>query len=195
MNPVLSKSQYMRGLQCPKALWLDRHRMDLKPETGPATQARFDAGHEIGQLAQQYFEGGVEVTNDYRDVAGAVHTTQKFIKNGHEIVFEATALHLVDGGYARIDILRKIPGTDEWELIEVKGATGVKDYHIDDMSFQYHVFNGAGYKIRRCLMMLINNEYVRDNDIDLQRLFKFEDISQEVFVLQETVSYLAGQLG
>ena len=28
----ISKSQYLKGVQCPKALWLYRHRPDLKPE-------------------------------------------------------------------------------------------------------------------------------------------------------------------
>ena len=27
----LFKSQHLRGLQCPKALWLHRHRPDLAP--------------------------------------------------------------------------------------------------------------------------------------------------------------------
>ena len=47
---TISKSQYVKGLQCPKALWLYRHLKDLKPEIDAATQARFDAGHEVGEL-------------------------------------------------------------------------------------------------------------------------------------------------
>ncbi|MDH5796655.1 MAG: hypothetical protein OEY79_03865, partial [Anaplasmataceae bacterium] len=91
--------------------------------------------------------------------------------------------------------MRKVPNSDEWDLIEVKSSTGVKDYHIDDMSFQYHVFFAAGYKIRKCLMMMIDNSYVRQGDIEPQKLFKLEDISNEVFSKQNDVDYWATQLG
>ena len=192
---TLSKSQYVKGLQCPKKLWYYRHRKDLMPEIDPATQALFDAGNEIGILAQQYYDGGLEVTEKYWEIEKAAHSTQQFIADGHEIIYEATAIHPVDGSYSRIDIFHKVPGTDEWDLIEVKSSTGVKDYHIDDMSFQYYVFCNAGHKIRRCFMMLINNKYIRQGDIDPQGLFHLEDISEEVFAKQGEVGHMAEQLG
>ncbi|MDH5796654.1 MAG: hypothetical protein OEY79_03860 [Anaplasmataceae bacterium] len=86
-KPKISKSQYVKELQCPKALWFYRHRKDLKPPIDPATQARFDARNEIGQLAMQYFEGGVEVTDAYWEIEKAVASTQDFIKEGHDIIF------------------------------------------------------------------------------------------------------------
>lgn len=192
---TISKSQYVKGLQCPKALWLYRHRKDLAPEITPDKQALFDIGHEIGELAMRYFGEGIEVTNKYWDVKGAVEATQQYIKDGHELIFEATAIHPIDGCYARIDILKRVPDSDEWDLIEVKSSTSVKDYHIDDMSFQYHVFYGAGYKIRKCFMMLIDNQYVRDGDIDPNQLLKLEEISGAVFAKQGEVDAVAGQLG
>ena len=192
---TISKSQYVKGLQCPKALWLYRHRKDLAPEITPEKQALFDTGHEVGELAMRYFGDGVEVTNEYWDVKGAVEATQQYINDGHDLIFEATAIHPIDGSYARIDILKRVEGSDEWDLIEVKSSTSVKDYHIDDMSFQYHVFHGAGYRVRKCYMMLINNEYVRDGEIDPEQLLKLEEISGHVFAKQGEVEAVAGQLG
>ena len=194
-EPKISKSQYIKGLQCPKALWYYRNRKDLAPEIDAATQARFDTGHDIGELAKQYFEGGVEVTNDYWDVKGAIEATEQFVKDGKSVIYEATAAHPVDGTYSRIDILKRIEGTDEWELIEVKSSTSVKDTHINDMALQYHVFNGAGYKIRSCSMMVIDNSYERKGDIDPQQLLRLEDISSDVFAKQGEVEQVAGQLG
>lgn len=192
---TISKSQYVKGLQCPKALWLYRHRKDLAPEIIPEKQALFGTGHEIGELAMQYFGEGIEVKNEYWDVQGAVETTQQYIEEGHDVIFEATAIHPIDGGYSRIDILKRVDGRDEWDLIEVKSSTSVKDYHIDDMSFQYHVFYGAGFKIRKCFMMVINNEYVRSGDIDPQQLLRLEEISEHIISKQGQVEAVAGQLG
>ncbi len=67
-DEVISKSQYLRGLQCPKALWLYRNRPDLKPENSPTLQHRFDSGHEVGLLAQKCFDGGVEIVEEYHKI-------------------------------------------------------------------------------------------------------------------------------
>jgi hypothetical protein len=112
MNTTLSKSQYIKGLQCPKALWFYRFRKDLKPEIDSATQARFDTGNEIGLLAQNYFRDGIEVTGDYWQIATAEKLTRQFIEQGHTILYEATAISPVDGSHARIDIFRKALDSD-----------------------------------------------------------------------------------
>lgn len=195
IKPTISKSQYVRGVQCPKSLWFYRHRKDLAPEVTPDKQDLFDTGEKIGRLAMQYFGGGAEVTNQYWDIEGAANATQQYIADGENIIFEATAIHPVDGCYSRIDILKRVEGSaDEWDLIEVKSSTGVKDYHLDDMSFQYHVFHAAGYKIRSCHMMVLDNSYVRHGEIDPLKLFMIEDISAEVFSKQAEVNDVTGQL-
>jgi len=177
---MLSKSQFIKGQQCTKALWYSRNRKDLTPPTDAAKQAMFSAGNEVGEWAKKCFEGGVEVTTPYFKVQEGAEATKALLAAGNSIIFEATAIHPEDGTYSRIDILRKIEGDVAFDLIEVKGSTGVKEYHIEDMSFQYRVFSSAGYRINRCFMMLINNQYERNGEIDPQALFKLEDITAEV---------------
>jgi hypothetical protein len=189
----ISKSQYVKGSQCPKALWFSLNRKDLTPPVNAEKQAMFDAGNEVGEWAKKYFPGGAEVMAPYSKVAEGAEQTKAFIAAGYEAIFEATAIH-PDGAYSRIDILRKVPGTDAWDMIEVKGSTGVKDYHLDDMSFQYRVFTGAGYRINQCFMMLIDNTYVRRGDVDPKVLFKLVDITALVWEKQPGVETLAPEL-
>ena len=179
-RPTISKSQYIKGLQCPLALWFYRNRKDLKPQIDFATQMRFDAGHEVGALAQMHFSGGVKVAENYWDVQKAAQSTQQLVAEGHKTIYEATAIHPANGCYSRIDILRKVPNKDKWDLIEVKSSSGKKDYHVDDMAFQYYVFTSAGYEINDCFLMLLNSEYVRQGKIDPSNLFKLECLSEEV---------------
>lgn len=193
--PKISKSQYMRGLQCPKNLWFSYHRKDLAPDIGSQKQALFDTGHDIGALAKACFNGGVDVIYNHGDISRAVETTKQYIKEGHDVIFEATAMHPADGSYARIDVLKRIPETNEWDLIEIKGSTSVKDEHIDDISFQYHVFYHAGFRIRACYVMFIDNSYVRQGDIVPEKLFKLEDVSSLVFSKQAETEHVTGQLG
>ena len=173
MNTI-SKSQYIKGIQCPKALWLYRNRKDLAQEITEGTQFIFDSGHEVGVLAQQYFGEGIEITEPYYKIDQAIRSTNQAVKQGKGIIFEATAC-AETGAYSKIDILKKVDGSGTWDLIEVKSSTGVKDYHIDDMALQRHAFSGAGYRIRESILMHINNSYVRSGNLDLQDLFTLED--------------------
>ena len=187
MKPSLSKSQYVKGRQCSKALWFYRNRKDLKPEIDSSTQARFDNGNKIGILAQQFFKQGIEVVASYWDIKGAEKLTRQYVKAGYDFIYEATAINPFDGSYARIDILRRDEDTDAWDLIEVKSSTSVKAYHIDDVSLQYHAFSEAGYAIQNCYMMVIDSSYYKRGNVDPRKLFRLEEITAQVLEKQSEV--------
>jgi len=192
-TPTISKSQFLKGVQCQKRLWYYRNRKDLKPEDDD-NDAKFAMGNEVGEIAKAYFENEVEVKEEYFETEKAIDSTKKFIEQGNEIIFEATAMHPVTGAFSKIDVLRKAPNTNEWDLIEVKSAANIKSYHIDDISFQYYVFHHAGYNIRRCFLMLLNSDYIRQGDIDPKGLLRLEDITEKVVEKQNTIDVLATQL-
>ena len=187
LDKSISKSDYIKGLQCSKALWLSNYRKDLKLPIDKKTQSLFDTGNEINDLARKCFAEGKKAADGYFDIEKSAHLTKELIEQGNQIIFEATAIIAADGSHARIDILHKseIPG--KWNLIEVKGSTSVKEYHIDDMSFQYHVFSRAGYEIDKCLLMLVDNSYILQGEIDPHKFFKFEDVSKQVLENQNEV--------
>ena len=180
---TISKSQYLKGIQCPKALWLYRHRKELAPPISASLQFIFDTGHEVGVLAQKYFGKGIEITDPYYKIAQAIRSTNQAVGEGRNLIFEASA-GAETGAYSRIDIFKKVDGSDAWDLIEVKSSTEVKDYHIDDMALQRHAFEGAGYKIRKSILMYINHAYVRDGELDPKGLFALEDCTEDVMACQ-----------
>lgn len=186
----ISKSQYLKGVQCPKALWFFRHRPNLKPEITEAQQHLFDTGHEVGELAKQYFKGGIEIEAEYYEIDKAIESTDDVIRQGKDIIFEATALS-PDGAFSKIDILKKVKGSDAWDLIEVKASTGVKDYHLDDITFQRYAFANAGYGIRKSILMHVNNEYVRTGELNVNELFTLKDCTE---VVQEKITEIDGNL-
>lgn len=169
----ISKSQYIKGVQCPKALWLFWHRKDLKPTIDDFTQHLFDTGHKIGKLATGLFDGGIEIIEDHRHIDDAIKSTDRTVLKGAKYIFEAIA-NSGDGAYSRIDILER---TDEnmWNLIEVKSTTSVKDYHLDDIAFQRYVFKKAGFDIDKSILMYINKEYVRFGSIEVEKFFILDD--------------------
>lgn len=171
---LLSKSKYLNGLQCPKYLWTLFHEPEKVPGPDSATQYIFDQGHLVGELAKQLFPDGIDVPDEsFKD---NLQKTGEFIKQRVSLLeagIQASEL------YARADILNPT-GEDEWDIIEVKSSTSVKDVNIEDVSFQKFCYERAGLKIGKCFLMHINNEYVKDGDIAPEQLFIAEDISDQV---------------
>ena len=172
--PPLSKSRFTAGLQCLKRLYLQSYRLDLADEVDAGTQARFDAGNEVGELARQRFAGGKLIAEPYYQHSQAVATTRSLLA-------EDPARPLYEPGFAfqgiraRVDVLRQAdPGS--FDLIEVKSTTGVKPEHIPDVAIQLYALEGAGIPIDRTYLMHLNNRYVyAGGDYDL------EDVSGEAW--------------
>jgi len=181
----LSKSQFTRGLQCHKSLWLLKNRPELRAEPDPGLQARFNAGTKVGLLAQQLFPGGVAL--DYGSgIAPNIRTTQELITSGTETIYEATFRH--DNVLAMVDILHQGPGG--WELYEVKSSTETKDIFINDTAIQYYVVAGSGLRISRVFLVHVNNRYVRMGELDLHELFTIDDVTDLTLDRQEEIPRL-----
>jgi len=190
-SPNISKSKFLQGLQCPKLLWSAYNAKHLFPEVDAALQAVFDQGHEVGALAKRMFPNGIEIDTAPTDFEGAIELTKKQLPSRRPI-FEAT--FSANGGFARADILNPV-GKDEWDIIEVKNSTGLKDVHIPDLAFQAWVFAAAGIKIRRCILCHINNQFVRDGEIDPRGLFTLRDVTAEVAAFSRDLEDQVSQMG
>ena len=174
MSQLLSKSRYLDGLQCPKYLWILFHEPERIPEPDTVTQYIFDQGHLVGELAKKLFPAGIDIPTD--DFMDNMRQTEQLLQQRNPL-FEADIF--TEGIYSRMDILNPV-NESEWDIIEVKGTTKVKDVHFDDVSYQKYCCDRLGLKIRKCFLMYVNNEYVREGEIDPDKFFILKDISAEV---------------
>lgn len=180
---MLSKSKYLKGLQCEKRLWLDKHRPELRDAMDANQEALFAQGTSVGELAQMVFPNGNDATPQSYDWAGmaeGIRLTKEWVEAGVEVIYEAAVSP--NGLYAAMDILVKVEGG--YRAIEVKSSTGVKDYHINDGAVQYYALTQAGIPIVDIEIMFINNQYERDGEIDLQQLFTSESILDQILPMQ-----------
>ncbi|MGI7903860.1 DUF2779 domain-containing protein [Campylobacter jejuni] len=84
-----------------------------------------------------------------------------------------------------IDILQN---TKEGLIInEVKSSTSLKNIYTDDCSLQYYVLSNLNYKIKQVNLIYLNNEYIREDFLDINKLFIINDITKEVLLYQEQV--------
>ena len=102
----LSKSTFIRGLQCEKSLYLYKHHYNLKDPISPSLQITFDQGTKIGVLAQNLFPNGTDVSPDnHFKMVESVGKTLECINSGESIIYEATFIY--DDVLSAIDILVK----------------------------------------------------------------------------------------
>jgi hypothetical protein len=174
MSQLLSKSSYLNGLQCPRYIWIQFHEPERIPETDPVTQYIFDQGHEVGYLAKRLFPGGIDVPQE--SFMGNIEKSRELLAE-RKPLFEAGIL--AGNIYSRVDILSP-SGEDKWDICEVKSSTNVKGVHIDDIAFQRYCCTQSGLSIRNCYLALINNQYVRNGEIDPEGLFNIHDVTEKV---------------
>jgi len=173
-NKLLSKSKYIIGLQCSKWLWIEVNDKKRIPELDNATLHKFKEGHEIGVLATMVFPNGTDLSGlEFKE---NIDKTKESLELRNPI-FEAG--FLVDKLFSRADVLLPV-GEDEWDIIEVKAGTKVKDINVHDVAFQKYVYEKAGLKIRKCILMHLDNTYLKKGEINPKNLFVQADITDEV---------------
>jgi len=158
-------------------LWLSFNEPENLPEADKEAQHRFAEGHQIGKLAKTLFPDGIEVSEQLDSVKNDKESRELLKKR--KPLFEAGFIHKDGKCYARADILVPV-NKDEWDIYEVKGASEVKKEYYWDVSFQKHVYESAGLKIRNCFVVHLNSEYVRKGDVEVKELFVVAQINDEV---------------
>jgi hypothetical protein len=182
-NPFISKSKYLAGLQCHKLLWYHYNAKDEIPDPDAGTQAIFDQGHLVGDYAKKLFPDSIEIKTEYNEIEKTLNESQKALQFRRPL-FEAG--FKFKNAFARADILNPVD-KDTWDIIEVKSSTEVKDINLQDVTLQRYVYEGAGLKIRKCWIYFINNQYIRKGDIEPEKLFSKEEITDEVEILLPSV--------
>ena len=185
-NPrILTKSKFLNGLQCPKLLWTRCNAPEQIPDVSESLQQIFESGNRVGALATTRFPGGVTVGQE--DFLKNIRETKALLSSlDSKPIYEAGVL--ADRLYSRADILRpSLRKAGAWDVIEVKCGTKCKDVYLQDIAFQKYCYEQAGLTIDRCFLMHINNEYVRQGDIDVNGLFTLLDVTQEILPFYQLV--------
>ncbi len=173
----LSKSTFIRGLQCEKSLYLYKHHYRLKDPTTSSLQAVFDQGTNIGLLAQELFPNGADASpENHFKMIESVGKTQKFISLEKSIIYESTFLY--NNVLAALDILVK--DAEGWKAYEVKSSTKVSETYIKDAAIQYYTITNSGIDLKDISIVHINKQYTKDGELDIHQLFKIESVYDQV---------------
>lgn len=173
---TLSKSSFIRGLQCHKSLYLYKNRYFLRDKLSPEQLAKFRRGTEVGVLARQLFPGGVDASPaTHFQYAKAVQKTGELIAQKTPVIYEASFIH--NGVLVALDILEHRDG--KWFGYEVKSSLAISETYLNDAALQYHVIQGSGVELADISIIYMNKDFVLDGEPDLQRMFITQSVLEE----------------
>jgi len=179
----ISKSDYLMFLKHPAWLWLKKHSPEKLPPVTDDIQAIFDAGFLFESYAEQLFPDatrlGFDNFDEYRTLTArtkeAVDSGAKTIIQGR---FEAGNITCI------CDVL--VRGDDgSFDLYEIKSSTLAKPEHERDLAFQVEVIEGAGYKVDQVFIIHVNYEYVKNGEIEAEKLAKTTEVTDKIKKLKE----------
>jgi hypothetical protein len=182
---MLSKSSFIKGLQCHKQLYLYKNHPELMDKIDAGQQAIFDTGHNVGELATQLFPGGKMIPHQEIGFPQQLALTKVWIDSGVTTIYEAA--FAAGGVFARVDILHL--GKDGWELYEVKSSTKVHEVYKNDIAVQYHTLTKAGLNIHKARLITLDSHYRRQGDLEVAKLFAIHDLTETVRERQPFVAY------
>lgn len=170
-NLYLSKSRYCKAVQCKKIIWLKKYKPEYAIQKAKDTV--LNNGTAVGQLAKGLF-GKYEDIEFNENLNIMIKQTKELLKNRPNIITEASFNY--NNNFCSVDILKN--NLDGIEIYEVKSSTEVSDIYLDDVAYQYYILNNLGFYIKKACIVYINNKYIRQEELDLNKLFNIEDVTE-----------------
>ena len=176
----LSKSMYCKGKQCNKILWMDKYKNELAEDT--MNENVLENGNKVGNLARKLF-GEYHNIEFNKNLKEMIKETIEYIKKAPNIITEASFNY--NNNFCSVDILKN--DIDGVEIYEVKSSSSIHDIYLDDVSYQYFVLFNLGLNIKSANILYINNQYVRKGELELNKLFNIEDVTEIAISKQEEI--------
>jgi hypothetical protein len=184
----LSKSKILAYRQCPKRLWLEIHKPELRDDS--ASEAVFAIGNQVGEVARQVFDP--HGTGSFIDIgllghAEAISQSATLLAEGGGPLFEAGLTAAGALAYADVMLPDRSDGSLRWRMIEVKSSASVKDYHRDDIAVQSFIASESGVPLATIAVAHINRDFIYSGGGRYDGLFEVVDLTEETVDRHEEV--------
>ncbi len=138
MSHLLSKSKYIRGLQCDRALWLDVFNPRIARYSAEQMR-RFDRGREFEYAFKDTFPSGIDISAELkRNVDAYPERTSQLLDGGEVDLFEAGFLY--DDVLVLADVVhRNLDGS--LDVYEVKSGNVLSETYKRDAALQHYVIS------------------------------------------------------
>ncbi|MCC7302841.1 MAG: DUF2779 domain-containing protein [Bacteroidia bacterium] len=188
---LLSKSSFIRGVQCEKALYLSRHFPSLRDPLDEKRQAIFSRGHLVGEKARELFPGGKDAfPGSYKKTSEWIRRTRQWMDEGMPVIYEAA--FEFNGIMVALDIL--VREGEMWSGYEVKSSARISPVYLEDAAIQYYVISGSGVPLKEFSLVHIDTSYILEERLDVHRLFTVVPVGKEIASKNEQIAARAAKL-
>jgi len=136
---ILSKSKYIRGLQCDRALWLDVFNPKLA-RYSPEQMRRFDQGREFEYSFKATFPGAIDISSQLKRDTSAYPILTAQLLDTHETVDLFEAGFLYNDVLVLADVVHRRPD-GSLDIYEVKSGSTLSDTYRRDAALQHYVIS------------------------------------------------------
>jgi len=183
---LLSKTNYLIYRECKKNAWIKIHKPEIYSQFPPSEfdKSLMESGYDVEIIARKLFPSGVTV-NAYGTRGKKI--TQDYLQKKKLVLFQPVFIE--NGFQAKIDVLKYNPETEAYSIFEIKSTNKIdQKVHPYDLTFQVNLLRKAGLKIESINLIHLNREYIRSGDLNLNLLFKINDLTDEINGLCEEVN-------
>lgn len=191
MVHLLSKSKYIRGLQCDRALWLDAHNPRLARYTAEQMR-RFDRGREFEHAFKDTFPNGIDISAELKRNVDAYpdRTAQLLDQTDAITLFEAGFCH--DDVLVLADVVHQNPdGT--LDVYEVKSGSALSDTYRRDAALQYYVISHCREIHKFCVVYCglsdqsDSSDYFKVVNLTAELAASHDEIAAHIAVMKQIV--------
>lgn len=182
---VLTKSDLLSLRQCPRKLWLGRHRTDLLPEPNSTSDRRVIDGTKVGEKAREDLGDQLIWPPTHAEPIEAAERARDLILRAldkpavevpmvrEDLFVRADAVVPIAGGYA----LRETKAST-FPLKKDKVTPDVpKQHHLEDLAIQAWVMETSGLPFGRVELNLLDNQWRYAGNGEYAGLFRQLDVT------------------
>jgi hypothetical protein len=162
---MLSKTDFLIYKDCEKNAWVKIHKPDIyksKP-LSVFDQGLFQMGNEVDVLARDLFPEGLFQESFETDKFKAICDILVKNEDGTSDVYEVKASNNGEDKKAKDEL------------------------YTYDLAFQYNVMEEFGAAPKRTFLVRMNKDYMREGELDIEKLFTKEDFTERVKAVAKQV--------
>ncbi len=180
MSPILTKSDYVAALQCPRRLWLSARAPERAAAPDRMARAIVEEERQIGHLARGLFPGGVLVEGRFEQACARTR----------ELLADPKVPALLDAAFEHEGVRVRAHAVEAlatgFGLREVKASRSVRQHQLDDLVVKLWVLRGAGVDVRSVELVQVSEDYTYPGGpIDPARFFSRREVREDVEFLVE----------
>ncbi len=174
---LFSKTDFVRGMQCKKRIYLDKFCSEFRTPPDAATRNRFRKGYAFELAFKQQFPQAINMKEIHPHISESyIYQTEAILAQPEErVVFEAGILYT--DVLVLTDVLRKNPD-GSFDIYEVKHSEQLNDAIRWDVSIQYYACKSKLHTIGSFNLVTRKNE----SDFVITDMTDFVERQQPVVV-------------